>query len=214
MLKNKIQVDVTHYEFEKYVSKKRWISYYYQLQFVVDSACSSVLVIGKGDNIVPECLKLVYGRDDIEIDTFDFDPCLNPTILGDIREIDKIVKKKYDCVICCQVLEHLEFEYFEKVIKGISNICKKKFIISLPVSRFFHATIHTDVSLLQDIYIKIVIPNLFKKYSSRMEHRWELGNLGKSKIRIGKILEQYFTVEKKMYVPDFTFHYFWVCNKI
>ena len=53
-----MQVNKEHYEFSSYVTPERWNSYYYQIKEVMDyDKFKTVLVIGKGDGIVPGILK-------------------------------------------------------------------------------------------------------------------------------------------------------------
>ncbi|MCM1467223.1 MAG: hypothetical protein NC086_03670, partial [Alistipes sp.] len=127
----KTQVKKEHYNFDKYVDEARWMSYYYQVKEALASGSKSFLIIGKGDGIVPAIIQELVGLNGV-VDTFDYDEQLQPTYIGDIRELSNVVTKKYDCILCCQVLEHLEYKYFESIIKEIDNICNSRVILSLP----------------------------------------------------------------------------------
>jgi SAM-dependent methyltransferase len=55
-------------------------------------------------------------------------------ILGDIREVDKLVStKSFDLVVCTDVLEHLELSEGEKLIVMAEDIAIKKVIFFIPV---------------------------------------------------------------------------------
>jgi hypothetical protein len=45
------QVDKNHYEFLKYVNKKRWICYYYQIYEILKRNPKTVLEIGPGPKL-------------------------------------------------------------------------------------------------------------------------------------------------------------------
>ena len=124
----KVQVSQSHYNFDGYVNNERWNSYYYQVNEVLKCKWSSVLIIWVWDWIVADILKGFWK----EVTTFDFDKSLNPDILWDVTKIDEIINRKFDIVVCCQVLEHIPFDMFEKIIEKIKNITKERFILSLP----------------------------------------------------------------------------------
>lgn len=124
----KKQVDKKHYNFLNYVDKPRWNSYYKQIEEVLKEENENVLIIGAGDKIVPNILKTKMD----EVKIFDIAEDLNPDYIGDILKVDNILEKNFDCVLCCQVLEHLPFDKFEKCIEKLEKITEKKCIISLP----------------------------------------------------------------------------------
>ena len=62
------------------------MSYYYQIKEAVCAECKSILVIGKGDGIIPAILNEIFRGREVKIDTFDFDPSLHPTYVGNVRE--------------------------------------------------------------------------------------------------------------------------------
>lgn len=127
MQKNTIQVEKEHYDFNKYVDLSRRNSYYHQINEVAKCRWKSVLLIWVGDWIVVDILRKI-GK---EVTTFDFDKSLSPDIVWDVTKIDEIVTKKYDIVVCCQVLEHIPFEMFENTIKRMQKITDL-LVLSLP----------------------------------------------------------------------------------
>lgn len=116
------------YPFLKYCNKNRWDTYYKQLELAYMTGSKSFLIIGPGDHIVPVVLRHIIP--DAIVDTFDIKE--GSTYQGDLCNISDIVTKHYDCILCCEVLEHIEFEYFESIIKQLKDICVNKLIISLP----------------------------------------------------------------------------------
>ena len=130
----KLQVEKQHYDFNKYVDNNRWNSYYYQIESVCNLSVreNNILLVGVWDWIVSDILnKIGYN-----VTSFDFDEGLKPDIIWDVTKIDEIVQKKYDVVVCCQVLEHIPFEMFESTIKKISKITDN-LVLSLPNKNFW-----------------------------------------------------------------------------
>lgn len=210
---SKTQVKKEHYDFNKYVNIERWNSYYYQLVNAMGGgAINSILLIGVGDGIVSTALETLGYK----VTTFDFDESLKPDIVGSVTEIEKIVKQKYDCVVCCQVLEHLPFENFEKVIRQFRKIAKKRLVLSLPYCRRRLLVLKMAVPKIK-IRAKILVP-LWLRYGFRFEveggheHYWEIGINRKecSKRNIRRILEKYFTIEKEFNPVENVYHVFWV----
>lgn len=207
-----MQVQKEHYDFKKYVTPQRWMSYYYQIcEVIKNDDYSSVLIIGKGDDIVPAILeKLCESK---EIHTFDFDAELKPTYVGDVRKLSSIVTKKYDVIICCQVLEHLEWKYFRNIIQQIHQICTKRVILSLPVCRY-SVSIMLNLPKFHDKVGGIVVPMIWKRRVKwNGEHYWEVGIQGHTRKQILTVLKRYFKIKNHYYVPENTYHWFIIMDK-
>lgn len=207
----KLQVEPSHYDFNRYVSNKRWNSYYYQIAEITKLKVKSILLIGVGDGIVVNVLRgLGY-----DVTTFDFDDNLKPDIVGSVCDIDTLINKKYDCILCCQVLEHLPFDKFEEIIKKFSNIAKENVIISLPYNRIkiFVSKIYTPI--IHDISFKVLVPKFWQlKYRMEKEgwgeHYYEVGIKSVSKKKIRKILNEYFDLINE-YIPiENVYHRFYI----
>lgn len=54
-------------------------------------------------------------------------------IKSDVTELPKISSKKYDVVMCIQVIEHLSKEAGERVLKEWEKLAKNKIIVATPV---------------------------------------------------------------------------------
>ena len=129
----------------QYADKFRWETYRNQIVEVLARDFESILIIGVGDGIVPLVIKYCLSQLNLKtfVTTMDLEEDLNPDIVGDIRDIKNLVKaQKFDCILCCQVLEHLEFKYLEQILSDFSTIAKTV-LISLPHSRrsIFHFTL-------------------------------------------------------------------------
>lgn len=215
-----MQIKKVSHSFDQYVTRQRWMSYHYQLKECVDSNSKSFLIIGKGDGIVPVILKQILEREqnhngegeEFIVDTFDYDEKLQPTYVGDVRKISEIVKKKYDCVVCCQVLEHLPWECFAPILNEIQRICRHTFILSLPLNR---RSFQLEIAVCHLTFriINIIVQRKWvTHFPYKGEHYWEAGIKGNTKKDVLTVLKKYFTVERDYVVPENTYHWFLICH--
>jgi hypothetical protein len=207
-MENKLQVNATHYRFDNYVDIARWNSYYYQIVETMAFEPETVLIIGVGDNIVGQILQYKS----IKVYTLDYDVALNPDFVGSIADIDVILQnQRFDVVLCCQVLEHLPFDLFEKTIQKMKNI-SDNVIISLPYEPLY-CKIDIEMTRVSPKRINIDIPQFFRKYKFNGEHYWEIGVGTHSKHEITSIMEKQFKIKKQFIVPHNHFHYFYILVK-
>lgn len=112
-------------------------------------------------------------------------------------------------MICYEVLEHIEYDYFEPTIKQISKICENKFILSLPQRRL-PLVIRVDFGFFHPCF-KLVIPMFWEKDIPRnknSEHFWEVAIRKRGYKDICNIISKYFYVKKKYTVSENTYHWF------
>ncbi len=103
-----------------------------------------VLEIGCGEGLFGEKLKELYGCEVWGIELFPESAAvakknLNKVLVGDVAvAIDKLPNNYFDCVVCNDVLEHLEDPY--SVIERLrANLVKGGVIVSsIPNVRYFH----------------------------------------------------------------------------
>ena len=207
-----IQAKQGHSDFNNYVSIQRWDSYYYQIKEVSRLYdVHTILLIGIGDSIVGN----IFTNLGYKVTTFDFDKNHNPDIVGSVTEIDKIIKDKFDCIVCCQVLEHIPFCEFENIMNNFSKIATKNVIISLPYNFFKLFSAKVFLPLIHDVSIKCTIPK-FWQLNYRLEkegwgeHYYEIGVKGSKKKTIEKIMKKYFTIQKVFNPIENLYHYFYV----
>lgn len=205
------QVNSEHYNFGSYLTSKRWMSYYYQILEILKRNPKNILIIGKGDDIVPYILKKLC-QNFTKIDTFDFDEALEPDIIGDIRNLSSILKSKYDCIVCCQVLEHLPFDNFEKILKEMKAVLKPGggIILSLP-QRSGRIKFLLEVHKTALIKFCTQIP-LFRKYRFNGQHYWEMRAVGTSKRKILDIVHRNFNILDNYTVFENPYHFFIICE--
>ncbi|MCF8002333.1 MAG: class I SAM-dependent methyltransferase [Halanaerobiales bacterium] len=169
-MSNKIQVERDHYFNEKYDSKNRIISYWQQIEEVKNCNPESILEIGIGNKFVSDYLK----KHNYDIKTLDIDLELEPDKVGSVIDIP-FEDNSFECILCCEVLEHLPYEKFSVALNELKRVSKKRVIISIPdISRKYRFLI--QIPKIGEIKFLIPIPRL-KKVENEFDgqHYWEIG---------------------------------------
>ena len=164
---------------ENYDDEKRWMSYFHQAKEVLAFKPESILVVGKGNGLVAEYLKL----NDIKVITIDIDENTKPDVIASVVKMP-FRDNEFDIILCAQVLEHLPYNDFEKSLLEIKRVAKLGAVISLPhfgpAIRFLF-----KFPFLPEIKFMIKLPYP-KKHIFKGEHYWEIGKRG---LGVGKIKE-------------------------
>ena len=192
-----------------YNPKRRWISYWYQINEVLRQKPGSVLEIGIGNQTVSGHLKKVG----IKVTTCDFDKSLKPDVFADILDLP-FKKDNFDVVLCAEVLEHLPFENFEKGLEQIFKVTKKTAVITLP--HYSLTNIYFGIKLVPyvpkiELHFEIDYP-IENKYDG--EHYWEIGKKGYSLKRVkSKIKKTGFKIDKIFRPIENPYHHFFILKK-
>lgn len=172
-MSTKKQVSKSHYKFERYLSKVRWNSVWHQLDEVIQLDPNSVLEIGPG----PGIFKKVAGLFDINVETLDLDPDLEPDHVGTVVDLP-FVDGSFDIVCAFQVLEHLPYEESKEAFREIARVSRKYVIISLPdVKPVWHYRFHIPKLGIRTLSIP---RPFFRPPENRFdrEHFWEINKHG------------------------------------
>ena len=124
------ELDKEIYYSEGYFEKYQLFSLSEQINLIYQytSSKSKILEIGKGNGFVSDFFK----KAGFLFDTFDINENLEPDIVGNILELENLVKERYDIVACCEVLEHMDFKYFEKSLEQMQKITNNYVVLTLP----------------------------------------------------------------------------------
>lgn len=178
------------YKSLSYNSKSRWLSYWYQISETIKKEPKKVLIIGKGAGIVEVVIGLLAPQ--IKIFSCDIEFKLYPDIVADIKNLP-IREKSIDIIICCQVLEHIKWEFIEEILENFKNLAKTCVIISVPQKRKY---IKFEIDFPYIGCKRLILKYPFcKKETSSKQHCWEL-NRGISKKRFEKLIQKFFKIEK------------------
>ena len=102
-----IQVPIEHYFKKSYDTKARFISYWHQIDEIVQFNPTTILEIGIGNGFVSDYLK----KRSYYIKTIDIDERLNPDYIGNVLNLP-FDDNSFQVVSCCEVLEHIPYENF------------------------------------------------------------------------------------------------------
>lgn len=190
-----------------YDDEKRWISYFHQVKEVLVFKPESVLVIGKGNGLVAQYLKL----NGIKATTLDIDESVKPDIVASVVKMP-FKDNEFDIALCAQVLEHLPYDDFLKSLLEIRRVVRRGIVISLPhfgpAVRFLF-----KLPFLPEIKFMIKIPYP-KKHIYKGEHYWEIGKRGLGAIKIKKeIKKSELFLIKDFIVFENPLHHFFILKK-
>lgn len=199
---NKINYFASDYE-----DKNRWMSYWHQIKEVSDFSPKNVLVIGKGNGLISEYLKLAG----IKIVVLDIDETLKPDVIASVLKMP-FSDNEFDVVLCAEVLEHLPYNEFNKALSEIKRVAKIGAVISLPhfgpAIRFF-----LKIPFLPELKFILKLPYPIK-HQFKGEHYWEIGKKGYLLKRIkNDIKKSGFAIENDYIVFENPLHHFFVLNK-
>jgi 2-polyprenyl-3-methyl-5-hydroxy-6-metoxy-1,4-benzoquinol methylase len=206
------QVDINHYNPQNYDTFETWSHYWFQINAVLDMEPSSVLEIGIGNGIITDYLRK---QAKLNVTTFDIDPGLDPDVVGDVININRYFGEgSFDVVICCQVLEHMPFEYFQSTVVKLSSLCKKGLVLGLP--RYGRRlSLHM---LLGRIFLRLdwMVPKIYmlnEEYPFSGEHYWEINTGGIRDKTITEILNNYFNKVSEVCVWGDPYHVIYINKK-
>lgn len=200
----KPQVPREHYF--TYIPKRRWISYWYQIKEVLETNEKKVLEVGVGNKTVSNFLSKVG----LDVTTFDYDESLDPDVVGDVTNLSNYFKpNSFGVILCAEVLEHLPFEYFDKVLKELNFVSAKYVVLSLPYAGII-LPFRIKLPALKEINFNLRIPIFWKEHKFDGQHYWVIGTRGYKYGKIKKTLQDYFFIKKTYCPPEHPNHHFFI----
>ncbi len=180
------QIPLAAYSGPSYFNKARFASYATQLEEVLQSQPRSVLEIGKGNGL----LSFLLTGAGVRCVTADFDPALKPDLCLDIRQPLPLEDAAFDVVCAFEILEHVPFEFFGKVMKEMLRVCRTCVCLSVP---------DCEPLVGFDLRLPWIGPVHFQREFTRWrkpehvfdgEHYWEIGKRGYPLSRILACIRQ------------------------
>lgn len=190
-----------------YDDKKRWASYWRQIDEILAFNPKKVLVVGKGNGFVSGYLKLTG----IETVTLDIDETLRPDIVASVLKMP-FFDNEFDAVLCAEVLEHLPYSEFNKALSEIKRVAKIGAVISLP---HFGPAIKflLKIPFLPELRFILKLPYPIK-HQFKGEHCWEIGKMDYSLRRIrNDIKKSGFAIKNDYIVFENPLHHFFTLKK-
>ena len=211
---NNIQVKEGYYGKKKYNTLPRFISYFYQIDSVSSLGdVKKVLEIGPGSKLVANELKNIG----YEVTTCDFDASVNPDVVADVRNLP-FEDNSFDCIIACQILEHVKYNEFENVLEKMSKISRKYLIISLPSRHTgfeFILKFPFIQTLLKKSFIDLnfQVPVKFPGFKESGQHYWEIDFWTTSRSKVESTIKRNFRILSKFKPPLNKYHQFYVLER-
>jgi hypothetical protein len=207
-MKYEKQVDKTHYEFSRYVSKERWCSIWHQLDEILKLNPENVLEIGPG----PGLFKTTAATFGIKVETMDLDPALKPDHIGSATAMP-FQDNTYDVVCAFQMLEHLPYEASLLAFGEMVRVSRRSVVISLPDARaVWRYQFHVPKLGAHDF----LMPRpQFRApvHEFDGEHYWEISKRGYPLPRVIADFTRYIRLVKTYRVPDNPSHRFFVFER-
>lgn len=200
-----VQPGTEHFDFGDYADRKRWSSYWHQIDEVTRRKGKEVLIVGGGDGIVPGILRN-FGY---QVTVVDVVPELAPDVLADVRDLP-FDNDSYDQVLCCQVLEHIPFDTVGDGLREMARVSREGATISLPsCSRPLSVTL--QLGQRRRLRSSISLPGQ-RTWSFNGVHYWEIGAGNYSLKSVEEKLEQYFHLDRTYLVEENPYHRFFSCS--
>lgn len=173
------QVDKAHYDFQRYMDKRRWCSLWHQIDEVIKVAPDNVLEIGPGPGIFKAAMVALGWK----VQTLDVDPDVAPDHVASVFSMP-FRSNDFSVVCAFQMLEHLPFEQSIEAFCEMVRVAKEYIIISLPDSAT-RWPMSIYIPRLGDVRFSIPKPR-FRAPSHKFdgEHYWEISKEGYSLQRI------------------------------
>lgn len=199
------QVDKSHYDFARYMSRARWQSLWHQLDEVLRLQPTRVLEVGPGPGIFKSLAKLAG----LSVETLDIDPELNPDHVGSVTAIP-LPDHSYDVVCAFQILEHLPYEQSLLAFREMTRVSRRHLVISLPDAK---AVWRYTIQIPKLGVFDCLVPKPFAKVQPHTfdgEHYWEINKEDYYLKKISRDLSEYASMIKTYRVTGNPYHRFFV----
>lgn len=202
-------LDRSIYFSESYFSMPQLCSFAHQINSINAMKPKSAIEIGLGNGFVSTFLD----RMNVPVTTADINPALSPDICAPLDELKTLVSKKYDLVICCEVLEHMPLEKLDENIDHLRSLGERLFM-TLPNS--YRTWGVSGLSFLPKLGVKMFDFNLdipWKRPIAGGPHFWEVGyskDCSRKSI-VGKLEKRYSTVKSGRFSLN-PYHVWFVCE--
>ena len=184
------QVDKSHYEFSRYVTKQRWASMWHQLDEVLRLAPERILEIGPGVGVFKSMASL-FG---VRVETLDIDPELKPDYVASVFR--------------------MPFDRSLLAFGEMGRVASRAIVISLPdAATRWPMSIY--VPKIGSVRFSVPRPRIRnRRHVFDGEHYWEINKSGYALRKVIKSLEEQgplrlsntFRVHENMYHRFFIFH--------
>jgi 2-polyprenyl-3-methyl-5-hydroxy-6-metoxy-1,4-benzoquinol methylase len=158
-----------------------WYRYFFLVKEVLRARPRQVLEIGSGSGIVRNCLSALVE----EYLTLDINPQLDPDILGDVRNHNPDLDRRFSCIIIADVLEHIPFVDVSRTLKNLHRylIPGGEVLITIPHRRSYFLFISPSYKhhILDVPKGFLSLDSFYRRFIKRKiwidpDHCWEIGD--------------------------------------
>ena len=204
------QVTSDHYAGPSYDSMERFISYWHQINIINSLHTKILLDIGIGNGFVS---RYIRHHKLMDVNTLDTDRHLYPDVIGTVLAIP-FIDKSFDCISCCEVLEHLPYGVFSEALSEVYRVSRKYVVLSLPdVTNAYHI----NIEFPRVKPIKKLINHPFHRPVEHVfdgEHYWEIGKSGYSLEKIkSDLITLKFNIINTYRIYEHSYHRFFILIK-
>jgi hypothetical protein len=163
----------TDYFSEGYFDIRQLMAQMMQIKYIHDLKPRSIIEIGIGNGLTSTFIR----NSGIDILTADINPNLNPDICCPISEVvDAIRGRKFDLVVCCEVLEHTPLDQLEMNIRTLRTLGNRLFLTLPGYTKSFGVSgvIKFPWLKARDFFVHIFLPK--NEDLALTEHFWEVGS--------------------------------------
>jgi hypothetical protein len=211
--------DVRYYNFLRYVSKQRMVTFWYQLAEIMQLDVKSILEVGIGPRIVPPVLREL-GK---EVKTADVNPALEPDYLVPVQRLSSVVPaESVDLILCARVLHYVPPDELDQTFAELHRVTRRYVIITLPVDEL-RLSFGSYITSRPWHWASIRFPLALKRALLRLLPRrpdptfgetWKLeGRAGLSCADFEARTSKLFTIEKSYAIPEVTTHHLYLLSK-
>lgn len=206
-----------YYEFRKYVSQSRMLTYWHQIVEVLNTGATSVLEVGVGSGVVTSVLR----HQGLTTETVDLNPRLNPDHVGSVTELSNFIgPASVDLVLCARVLHHVDFSWFEAALLEMSRVTRDYVVLTLPVDEL-RVYVGLRATSTEGRQVTIRLPRRAKPFLKRMttgvssyDHLWKVGSSDRTSLAsLERLMSVSFSVERSYSIPTDRSHHLFVLRK-
>lgn len=202
-------LDMDVYYSDGYFKLEQLCSFAHQIHDIYKLKPRTILEIGIGNGFTSTILK----KSGFDVTTADINESLGPDICAPIDSLrHHLHDRKFDLVVCCEVLEHLPFNQFEKSIEIFRSLSDSLYLTLPSYSRIYgfggFFRLPKREPSIGSWLIKLPGGRVLDK-----EHFWEVSSSRASSLKqIKSILEKYYNEVDVSYYHLNPYHISFSCS--